>query len=75
MTHPNNSSPYEKVMKLVEAHGMESMNQVFESVLNESMKTERAKALGAAIYQRNEARRGVCQPWPSFNLGDQPILF
>jgi putative transposase len=58
MTRQEKSSPLQQAMELVAENGMEGMAQAVRIVLNEAMKIERAKALGAGPYQRTDSRRG-----------------
>ena len=58
MTHPKDSNAFERAMELVEEFGMDGMSQVFETVLNESMKHERSAVLQAKPYERSENRQG-----------------
>lgn len=59
MTHRrDDSSASEAAMELVAEHGFDGMLEVFGVLLNEAMRIERSRALGAAPYERSEARRG-----------------
>jgi putative transposase len=47
-----------ELLKLVTSNGTDSMREVFQKLLNEAMKIERAEALGADPYERTSDRTG-----------------
>ena len=47
-----------ELLKLVTSNGTDSMREVFQKLLNEAMKAERAEALGAEPYERTPDRVG-----------------
>ena len=47
-----------ELLKLVTSNGTDSMREVFQKLLNEAMKAERAEALGAEPYERTPERVG-----------------
>ena len=47
-----------ELLKLVTTSGSDSMREVFQRLLNEAMKLERAEALGAEPYERTPERTG-----------------
>jgi transposase-like protein len=47
-----------ELLKLVTSNGTDSMREVFQRLLNEAMKIERAEALGADPYERTADRTG-----------------
>ena len=47
-----------ELLKLVTSNGIDSMREVFQKLLNEAMKIERAEALGADPYERTSDRTG-----------------
>jgi putative transposase len=58
MTHRNNDNKLEAVMELLIENGFESFADVLRILINEAMKIERDNALGAALYERTENRKG-----------------
>jgi transposase-like protein len=58
MTHQTQPTAFDEVMELLAEHGFDGMAQAIGVLLNEAMKLERTHALGAAPYQRTEARKG-----------------
>ena len=58
MTHQTQPTAFDEVMELLAEHGFDGMAQAIGVLLNEAMKLERMHALGAAPYQRTEARKG-----------------
>lgn len=46
------------LLKLVPSNGTDSMREVFEKLLNEVMKMERAEVLGADLYEHTPERIG-----------------
>lgn len=47
-----------ELLKLVTSNGTDSMREVFQKLLNEAMRVERAEALGAEPYERTPERAG-----------------
>jgi putative transposase len=58
MTHQTQTTALDEIMELLAEHGFDGMAQAVGVLLNEVMKLERARALGAGPYQRSEERRG-----------------
>jgi len=58
MTHQTQTNSFDTLMELLAEQGFDGMAQAITLLLNEAMKLERAEALGAALYQRTEHRRG-----------------
>ncbi len=58
MPHRDQSTAIDDVVQLLAEHGFDGMAQAIQTLLNEAMKLERAAALGAAPYERTDARRG-----------------
>jgi len=58
MTHRINPNTTYEAVQLLSEHGFDGMAQCVELMLNECMKIERQHAIGAAPYERSEARRG-----------------
>jgi transposase-like protein len=58
MTHQTQPTAFDEVMELLAEYGFDGMAQAIGVLPNEAMKLERTHALGAAPYQRTEARKG-----------------
>jgi transposase-like protein len=58
MTCQNNDSKLDAVMELLIENGFEVFADVLRILLNEAMKIERDNALGAALYERTDNRKG-----------------
>jgi putative transposase len=58
MTHHTQSNALDQIGELLAEHGFDGMTQALTVLLNEVMKIERARALGASPYERSEARQG-----------------
>jgi len=58
MAHHDQSNARDEVVHLLAEHGFDGMAQALETLFNEAMKLERSAVLGAAPYERTEARRG-----------------
>jgi putative transposase len=58
MAHTNNCNKLDAVMEMLIENGFESFADILRILLNEAMKIERDNSLGAALYERTEARRG-----------------
>jgi putative transposase len=58
MTHDENSSAMTEIMELLTTNGFEGMPAAMRILLNEAMKAEREKALGAGPYERIPDRKG-----------------
>lgn len=58
MTHQPQPNAFDALVELLAEHGFDGMAQAITILFNESMKLERAEALGASPYERTEHRRG-----------------
>ena len=58
MTHPNQSTAWDDLVQMLAEHGFDGMREAIEILMNEAMKLQRCEALGAALYERTEQRRG-----------------
>ena len=58
MTRQEHSTALEQVVELVAEQGTEAIAAAFATLLEIGMKLEREQVLGAAAYERNDARRG-----------------
>jgi len=58
MTHHVDSKAIEQVVEVLIDEGLEGMDRAFEILMNEAMKVERSRFLGAGPYERAEGRRG-----------------
>jgi putative transposase len=78
MAHPQDSTVFETVMQLLTDAGFDGFAQVFQILVNEAMKAERADALQAQPYERTGARRGYANGFKpktvTTRLGKIPLL-
>jgi transposase-like protein len=59
MTHPQiEANPLNEIVNLISTKGTEGLAESVRLLLNHAMEVERAKALGAAPYERTAARKG-----------------
>ncbi|MBX3425382.1 MAG: transposase [Pirellulales bacterium] len=58
ITRPLQSTAIDEVVQLLAEHGFDGLADAVTVVLNEAMKIERTRALGAQPYERTPARRG-----------------
>jgi putative transposase len=58
MTHQTQTNAFENLLELLVEHGFDRMAEAMTILLNEAMKLERTKVLGAAPYERSEHRVG-----------------
>ena len=58
MTHQLHPTNFEEVFQSLAEQGFDGMAQAMQVLLNECMKIERQQAIGAARFERSEARRG-----------------
>ena len=58
MTHQLHPSTFEEVVHALAEQGFDGMAQAMQTLLNECMKIERQQAIGAAPFERSDARRG-----------------
>jgi transposase-like protein len=58
MTHPNESTPFELMIQVLDQHGFDGMARAIGILVNEAMKIERNEVLGAQPYERTTQRRG-----------------
>ncbi len=63
MTHREENTAIGQMLEAVIEDGMEGLEAAISILLNEAMKVERSRVLGAEPWQRNEVRRGTdrCQ--------------
>jgi len=58
MTHTVDSTAIEQVLEVLVDEGLDGLSRAFEILLNEAMKLERSRFLGAGPYERSDERRG-----------------
>ncbi|MFZ2148752.1 MAG: transposase [Sedimentisphaerales bacterium] len=54
---------------MVNENGVEAVTETFRILLNEAMKIERDRALGAGLYERSENRRGYANGYKAKTSG------
>jgi transposase-like protein len=64
----NNFNLIEGICEVLNQNGMDSMAKVMEILLNEAMKIERSKVLGASPYERTEERTGYANGFKDKSL-------
>jgi len=78
MAHQQDSTVFETVMQLLTDAGFDGFAQVFQILVNEAMKAERADALQARPYERTGDRRGYANGFKpktvATRLGKIPLL-
>lgn len=57
-TATESPSAYELLLETLDAHGLEAMGEAIRMIVNEAMRLERQRFLGAAPHERSETRRG-----------------
>jgi putative transposase len=68
MTHQHDNTPIEQMLKAVIANGMEGLETAVSILLNEAMKIERSRVLGAEPWQRSEHRLGYANGYKPKSL-------
>lgn len=58
MTHGVDSNAIEQVVEVLIDEGLEGMSRAFAILMNEAMRLERSRFLGAGPYERTEERLG-----------------
>ena len=58
MTHGVDSNAIEQVVEVLIDEGLEGMSRAFAILMNEAMRLERSRFLGAGPYERTEGRQG-----------------
>jgi len=58
MTNQLQNNQFEDVCELLNRHGFEGMKEAMTVLINEAMRIERQKHLGAAPFERSESREG-----------------
>ncbi len=58
MTQGKENNLLASLMQMVNENGLEAVAETFRILLNEAMKIERDRTLGAGLYERTDNRRG-----------------
>lgn len=58
MTPKTDNTVLQSVMEVLSGQGIEAMQEIAQTLLNETMKAERAEAIGAEPYERTSERKG-----------------
>jgi len=66
MTHPTENTAIEQVLEEIIANGMDGLEAAVSLLINEAMKVERSRALGADPWQRSDQRRGYANGYIYF---------
>lgn len=68
MTHQQDHTAIGQMLEAVIENGMEGLDTAVSILLNEAMKVERSRALGAEPWQRSERRRGYANGYKHRSL-------
>jgi len=68
MTHPTENTAIEQVLEEIIANGMDGLEAAVSLLINEAMKVERSRALGAEPWQRSDQRRGYANGYKPRSL-------
>lgn len=71
MTHEENYNVLESTLEHLIQHGVNELNQVLSTLLNEAMRLERSRHLNAAPYERNESRTDYANGYKDKTLKTQ----
>ena len=58
MTQGKENNLLASLMQMVNENGLEAVAETFRILLNEAMKIERDRTLGAGLYERTDNRKG-----------------
>ena len=68
MTHCKENNAIEQMMEAIIENGMEGLESAISILINEAMKVERSRVLGAEPWQRSEHRRGYANGYKPRSL-------
>jgi putative transposase len=68
MTHQNENTVIAQVLEEIIANGMEGLETAVSMLINEAMKIERSRALGAQPWERSDQRRGYANGYKPRSL-------
>jgi transposase-like protein len=68
MTHQTENSAIEQVLEDILANGMQGLKTAVSILINEAMKVERRRALGAEPWQRSDQRQGFANGYKPRSL-------
>jgi transposase-like protein len=68
MTHQDNNTAIGQMLEAVITQGMDGLETAISILLNEAMKVERSRALGAEPWQRSEQRLGYANGYKPKSL-------
>jgi transposase-like protein len=71
MTHQRDNTAIGQMLEAVIANGMEGLETAVSILLNEAMKIERSRALGAEPWQRSEQRIGYANGYKARSLNSR----
>lgn len=71
MTHQSNHSAIEQALEEIIRHGMEGLESAISVLINEAMKIERSRAVGADPWQRTADRRGYANGYKPRTLNSR----
>ena len=68
MTHQTENTAIEQVLEEIIANGMQGLEAAVSILINEAMKVERSRVLGAEPWQRSDQRRGYANGYKPRSL-------
>jgi len=71
MTHRNNNTVIEQALEEIISHGVDGLENAVSILINEAMKVERSRALGAEPWQRTATRQGYANGFKDRNLNSR----
>jgi putative transposase len=71
MTHRNNHTVIEQALEEIISNGIDGLENAVSILINEAMKVERSRALGAEPWQRTETRKGYANGFKDRNLNSR----
>jgi putative transposase len=71
MTHRNEHIVIEQALEEIISHGVDGLENAVAILINEAMKIERTRALGAEPWQRTETRQGYANGFKDRNLNSR----
>jgi transposase-like protein len=68
VTRPEEPTVFDAVLETLDAHGLSAMGEAIRVIVNEAMRLERERFLGAAAHERTDTRRGHANGFKSKTL-------
>ena len=71
MTHQSKHTVIEQALEEIISHGVDGLENAVSILINEAMKIERSRTLGAEPWQRTENRQGYANGFKNRNLNSR----